>query len=49
MDSGKGDNGISCKPNRKIDNITDEVMNFLGAIVDICKALEKSPGKASGH
>ena len=33
MDSGKSDNSISCKPNSKTNNITDGVMDFLGAIV----------------
>ena len=33
MGSGKRDNGISCKPNSKTNNITDGVMDFLGALV----------------
>ena len=42
-------NGRPIKPNCKTNIITDEVMDFMGAIVDINKTLEKSPGKASGH
>ena len=41
-EGGKGDNGIFCKPNSKTNNITDGVMNFLGAIANINKALEKA-------
>ena len=47
---GKIHNNIRpIKSNCKTNVITDEVMDFMGAIVDINKTLEKSPGKASGH
>ena len=42
MDSGKRDNSRSSKSNSKTDNTTNGVMDFLGAIVNISKALEKA-------
>ena len=48
--SGKNNNNNRLiKPNCKTNIITDEVMDFMEAIVNISKTLEKSPGKASGH
>ena len=41
-DNRKSDNSRFNEPNSKADNTTDGVMDFLGAIVNISKALEKA-------
>ena len=44
-DNRKRDNSRSSEPNSKTDNTTNVVMNFLGAIVKISKALDKAQEK----
>ena len=41
-DNRKRDNSRSSEPNSKTDNTTDGVIDYLGAIVNISRTLEKA-------